>query len=76
MGVCDRETGTCACKAGFEGPACERLSCQGGTTSSTDCSGNGRCLSLSELGRFHKNEEGELDPVGYGEFVCVFVMIG
>ena len=27
MGECDRATGKCVCRAGFEGRACERLAC-------------------------------------------------
>ncbi|CAM9905601.1 unnamed protein product, partial [Discosporangium mesarthrocarpum] len=42
MGTCDRSTGTCFCREGFEGPACSRLSC------ANSCSGHGRCLSMSE----------------------------
>lgn len=42
MGRCDRSTGLCACESGFEGIACERLSCPNA------CSGNGRCISMRE----------------------------
>ena len=44
MGVCDRVTGTCTCETGYEGAACERLSCP------SDCSGHGKCLSMREMG--------------------------
>jgi hypothetical protein len=27
MGVCDRATGTCTCRSGFAGPACEHMLC-------------------------------------------------
>mmetsp|Transcript_19197 Transcript_19197/g.31963 ORF Transcript_19197/g.31963 Transcript_19197/m.31963 type:complete len:339 (-) Transcript_19197:2336-3352(-) len=40
QGTCNRKTGECECHAGFEGSACQRLSC------SNDCSGNGECLTL------------------------------
>ncbi|RLN37966.1 hypothetical protein BBJ28_00024323 [Nothophytophthora sp. Chile5] len=42
MGRCDRVTGLCACEAGFEGTACERLSCP------SSCSGSGRCVSMRD----------------------------
>jgi hypothetical protein len=42
MGRCDRATGVCACEAGFEGVACERLACPNA------CSGNGRCVSMRD----------------------------
>ena len=41
MGHCDRATGLCNCRAGFEGMACERMACP------NSCSGHGQCLSLS-----------------------------
>ncbi len=40
MGVCDRTTGTCSCRVGFEGNACERKSCPG------FCSNKGKCQSM------------------------------
>lgn len=49
MGICDRNTGVCKCRAGFEGPACERLWCPR-TKGGVDCSGHGRCMSLSQAG--------------------------
>ena len=66
MGVCDRATGQCACREGFEGPACERLTCQGGISKANACNGNGLCRPLRLLAKRHKNELGELDPVAYG----------
>ena len=42
MGDCDRTTGTCTCWSGFEGAACERMSCP------NDCFGRGVCLSMRE----------------------------
>lgn len=49
MGVCDRTLGFCACRAGFEGPACERMSCQGKTNGAARCGNAGKCMSLNEL---------------------------
>lgn len=40
MGLCDRETGVCDCREGFEGKACERKSCP------NLCSNNGKCQSM------------------------------
>ena len=40
MGVCDRSTGLCSCREGFEGKSCERLSC------SNSCNNVGECLSM------------------------------
>jgi len=37
-GACDLVTGECACDPGFEGEACERLTCE--------CNGHGECLSM------------------------------
>lgn len=35
MGTCDRVSGECACVAGFEGAACDRMSCPGTTGATT-----------------------------------------
>ena len=40
MGICDRVTGVCQCRDGFEGRACERKTCPRG------CSENGKCQSM------------------------------
>jgi len=40
-GICQRDTGTCLCQAGYEGKSCERQSCPNA------CSNNGRCVSMS-----------------------------
>lgn len=47
MGLCDRTTGVCKCQAGFEGVACERMSCP-------SCS-NGRCVSMREAAAIQDN---------------------
>lgn len=47
MGLCDRTTGTCRCQTGFEGVACERMSCPTCT--------NGRCVSMREAAAIQDN---------------------
>lgn len=39
-GVCNYATGQCQCEAGYEGLACQRMSCK------DDCSGAGTCISM------------------------------
>eukprot|EP00611_Tribonema_gayanum_P023735 TRINITY_DN5061_c0_g1_i1.p1 TRINITY_DN5061_c0_g1~~TRINITY_DN5061_c0_g1_i1.p1 ORF type:complete len:774 (-),score=126.31 TRINITY_DN5061_c0_g1_i1:1203-3524(-) len=46
MGTCNRATGKCACRAGWEGAACERLACPTGPTGTAACSGHGQCISM------------------------------
>ncbi len=41
-GICDTDTGTCICQAGFKGGACEILPCP------QDCSGHGQCMSMKD----------------------------
>ena len=43
MGTCNHSTGQCECASGFEGAACQYLTCQ------QDCHGNGECLSMATL---------------------------
>jgi len=67
MGVCDHTRGICACRAGFEGAACERMSCGGQTLDHNACSGNGRCLTMRELARARKTVELDVDAAAvYG----------
>lgn len=59
MGICNRSTGECQCRPGFEGAACQYLTCQ------QDCLGNGQCLSMATLAG--KNEDnGDPSPQTYG----------
>lgn len=51
FGHCDRATGKCACRDGFEGNACQRTSCPKGDNSMTigeKCSGHGQCMTIRE----------------------------
>eukprot|EP00937_MAST-01D_sp_MAST-1D-sp2_P007666 g7666.t1 len=61
MGSCDRTKGECQCVLGFEGGACERLSCPG----SPPCTGHGQCLSL-QLAAGHNSVNGEALARTYG----------
>lgn len=62
MGICDRASGVCACMAGFEGAACQLLSCPGSPIS---CSGHGTCLTMKQQGQY-RTVNGDLSPVSYG----------
>lgn len=44
MGTCDRSQGVCSCPSGYTGSACQRLSCP------NECSGQGSCVTLSQVG--------------------------
>lgn len=66
MGVCDRRSGECSCRKGYEGAACERMSCPGRISTSSDCSGRGRCVSMRKLALTHKDEYNSPAPVVYG----------
>jgi len=47
-GICDREAGVCECFPGYEGSACQRASCPGGSGADA-CSGHGTCHSIQEI---------------------------
>ncbi len=51
-GYCDRKTGLCDCFNGYEGIACNRMSCPRNPSeygNNEVCSGHGTCLTASEL---------------------------
>jgi len=45
MGTCDRSKGECTCNVGFEGSACQYMTCPG----SPPCNGHGACYDQSVL---------------------------
>lgn len=47
VGTCDYSTGTCQCREGFTGPACEFSECPSGKAGEV-CSGHGHCLSMHQ----------------------------
>jgi len=49
VGMCNRATGACECFDGYEGAACQRLSCRARLSGTGECSGRGRCLSMKAL---------------------------
>ena len=64
MGTCDYTTGMCSCHKGFEGEACERMSCPTDDVGLV-CSGHGKCVSMKEAALLVRNN-GVLDPKQYG----------
>eukprot|EP00753_Platysulcus_tardus_P000084 PLAT10071.2.p1 GENE.PLAT10071.2~~PLAT10071.2.p1 ORF type:complete len:670 (-),score=206.73 PLAT10071.2:72-2081(-) len=46
MGLCDRTTGLCSCRSGWEGSACDRMSCVRDSSGNL-CSGHGECFSMA-----------------------------
>jgi hypothetical protein len=65
QGICDRQKGECTCAKGFEGQACERLSCPKGGDDKIVCSGFGDCVSLAEAA-LRRKVEGAAAPTSYG----------
>lgn len=63
MGRCDRETGECVCRKFFEGSACERFTCPGGTP---ECNGHGKCLNMKQLAEYALSN-GEDTAWSYGK---------
>lgn len=61
MGSCDRTLGDCSCMDGFEGAACNILSCPGDPS----CSDNGKCVTMMELAAL-TTVNGDLMTYTYG----------
>eukprot|EP00633_Aureoumbra_lagunensis_P012698 CAMPEP_0197364820 /NCGR_PEP_ID=MMETSP0893-20130614/65454_1 /TAXON_ID=44058 ORGANISM="Aureoumbra lagunensis, Strain CCMP1510" /NCGR_SAMPLE_ID=MMETSP0893 /ASSEMBLY_ACC=CAM_ASM_000539 /LENGTH=463 /DNA_ID=CAMNT_0042887115 /DNA_START=392 /DNA_END=1783 /DNA_ORIENTATION=- len=64
MGACDQISGTCICRDGFIGPACERLDCPRDVYNRA-CSGRGRCLPMWRLAEYAQYLGEEVD-IRYG----------
>lgn len=65
MGICNRVTGSCACMEGFEGTACNLMSCPGKQPNQPACNGRGECLSMSQL-TAHATINGDSTSFTYG----------
>lgn len=80
MGTCDRVSGECDCVDGFEGAACDRMSCPGSSSgtaaaasdgdgsyaaSDTACSGHGQCVTMAMLAEA-TDENGVATDYTYG----------
>jgi len=81
MGTCDRVSGECDCVDGFEGAACDRMSCPGSSTATTAaaasdgdgsyaasdsaCSGHGQCVTMAMLAEA-TDENGVATDYTYG----------
>eukprot|EP01039_Chlorochromonas_danica_P006643 gene6643-7343_t len=64
-GLCNRKTGECECFDGFEGAACQRMTCPGTITSisgttSQPCNGHGQCLTLEKLAEYDHHSKYKL----------------
>jgi hypothetical protein len=46
-GICEAATGICTCFDGYTGIACQRSTCP------NDCSGNGICMTIQDLGKMY-----------------------
>jgi hypothetical protein len=65
MGICDDDTGLCHCSTGFEGSACEVMSCPG-EVDTAECSGNGVCFTMAQLARDYNSLDGTPVSFTYG----------
>ena len=65
MGTCDRVSGECACMGGFEGAACDRMSCPGTAATGAPCNGHGQCVTMAMLAEA-TDENGVATDYTYG----------
>jgi len=63
-GACDRVKGFCACEVGFEGGACDRMSCP--TDGDLPCSGHGRCMTIGKMASNSLDARGAGTSYTYG----------
>jgi len=68
-GICERETGQCACFEGYEGEGCTRVACASSTDKS--CSGHGTCHRLKDLYKPDSDQGGYLAWDGAKTQQCV-----
>ena len=60
-GSCSRSTGLCTCQNGFEGMACERMTCP------SDCNNHGMCVSLKQAAEI-KDDRNFFRQVTYSQW--------
>lgn len=63
MGICDINTGRCACRPGWIGEACDILDCPRDPSTGIACSGHGWCMSTAEIYEMNGFQYG---TVGFG----------
>ncbi|CAM9423451.1 unnamed protein product, partial [Choristocarpus tenellus] len=72
MGECDRSMGVCRCIDGFEGSACDRMSCPGGIGGGVEesdrvlCNDHGQCMTMSMLAVEASDSDGQEADYTYG----------
>ena len=64
MGTCDVSAGTCSCRLGFYGAACDYMACGGGV--SNPCNGHGRCMTMKESALW-ADKNGNALSITYGQ---------
>lgn len=65
-GICDHLRGVCVCRNGFEGTACQRMSCSQNPRTGEICSNRGLCRTMREMAKFHVDDYLSSDPLIYG----------